>query len=223
MFKFVHTMNRNHKTAYSFIVLLFISCLSFAQQTKNENVELVKKQNGKRLEFFAKNIDSVSYSVFLRIETEDYRRSSNRPVLQVIPANSETHLITLIKLSDKPGDYKEQFIVNKISQSLNFRKDFDDIQINIDEALKTEDITIFESENCELCNEAKNLFNAYQIAFKTKDITEDQQKLEKLLKKADQANYDIKNAVFILKIKESIYTNITTKTALIDTINNYNK
>jgi len=216
-------MNRNHKTAYSFIVLLFISCLSFAQQTKNENVELVKKQNGKRLEFFAKNIDSVSYSVFLRIETEDYRRSSNRPVLQVIPANSETHLITLIKLSDKPGDYKEQFIVNKISQSLNFRKDFDDIQINIDEALKTEDITIFESENCELCNEAKSLFSAYQIAFKTKDITEDQQKLEKLLKKADQTNYDIKNAVFILKIKESIYTNITTKTALIDTINNYNK
>ncbi len=223
MFKFVHTMNRNHKIAYSFIVLLFISCLSFAQQTKNENVELVKKQNGKRLEFFAKNNDSVSYSVFLRIETEDYRRSSNRPVLQVIPANSETHLITLIKLSDKPGDYKEQFIVNKISQSLNFRKDFDDIQINIDEALKTEDITIFESENCELCNEAKSLFNAYQIAFKTKNITEDQQKLEKLLKKAGQADYNIKNAVFILKIKESIYTNITTKTALIDTINNYNK
>ncbi|WP_159019461.1 glutaredoxin domain-containing protein [Algibacter sp. L3A6] len=216
-------MNRNHKTAYSFIVLLFISCLSFAQQTKNENVELVKKQNGKRLEFFAKNSDSVSYSVFLRIETEDYRRSSNRPVLQVIPANSETHLITLIKLSDQPGDYKEQFIVNKISQSLNFRKDFNDIQINIDEALKTEDITIFESENCELCNEAKSLFSAYQIAFKTKDITEDQQKLEKLLKKAGQANYDIQNAVFILKIKESIYTNITTKTALIDTINNYNK
>ena len=223
MFKFVHTMNRNHKIAYSFIVLLFISCLSFAQQTKNENVELVKKQNGKRLEFFAKNNDSVSYSVFLRIETEDYRRSSNRPVLQVIPANSETHLITLIKLSDKPGDYKEQFIVNKISQSLNFRKDFDDIQINIDEALKTEDITIFESENCELCNEAKSLFNAYQIAFKTKNITEDQQNLEKLLKKAGQADYNIKNAVFILKIKESIYTNITTKTALIDTINNYNK
>ncbi|MWW26736.1 glutaredoxin domain-containing protein [Algibacter lectus] len=216
-------MNRNHKIAYSFIVLLFISCLSFAQQTKNENVELVKKQNGKRLEFFAKNNDSVSYSVFLRIETEDYRRSSNRPVLQVISANSETHLITLIKLSDKPGDYKEQFIVNKISQSLNFRKDFDDIQINIDEALKTEDITIFESENCELCNEAKSLFNAYQIAFKTKNITEDQQKLEKLLKKAGQADYNIKNAVFILKIKESIYTNITTKTALIDTINNYNK
>lgn len=223
MFKFVHTMNRNHKIAYSFIVLLFISCLSFAQQTKNENVELVKKQNGKRLEFFAKNNDSVSYSVFLRIETEDYRRSSNRPVLQVISANSETHLITLIKLSDKPGDYKEQFIVNKISQSLNFRKDFDDIQINIDEALKTEDITIFESENCELCNEAKSLFNAYQIAFKTKNITEDQQKLEKLLKKAGQADYNIKNAVFLLKIKESIYTNITTKTALIDTINNYNK
>ena len=216
-------MNRNHKTVYSFIVLLLISCFSFAQQTKNENVELVKKQNGKRLEFFAKNNDSISYSIFLRIETEDYRRSSNRPVLQVIPANSETHLITLIKLSDKPGDYKEQFIVNKISQSLNFRKDFDDIQINIDDALKTEDITIFESENCELCNEAKSLFNAYQIAYKTKNITEDQQKLEKLLKKAGQTNYDIKNAVFVLKIKESIYTNITTKTALINTINNYSK
>lgn len=223
LFKFVGTMNSNHKIAYSFLLFIFISLFSFAQQTTHENVELVKKQNGKRLEFFAKNNDSVSYSVFLRIETQDYRRSSNRPVLQVIPANSERHLITLIKLSDKPGDYKEQFIVNKISQSLNFRKDFDDIQINIDEALKNEDITIFESENCELCNEAKSLFNAYQIAFKTKNITEDQQKLEKLLKKVGQADYNINNAVFILKIKESIYTNITTKTALIDTINNYNK
>ena len=216
-------MNSNHKTTYSFLLLLLFSFFSFAQQTKNKNVELVKKQNGKRLEFYAKNNDSVSYSIFLRIETKDYRRSSNRPVLKVIPANSEKHLITLIKLTDKAGDYNEQFIVNEISQNLSFRKDFDDFQINIDDALKTEDITIFESENCALCNDAKNLFNDYQIAFKTKDIKAHQQELEQLLKHTVQTADVIKNAVFILKIKASIYTNITTKTALIDTINNYNK
>ncbi|MDN3666424.1 glutaredoxin domain-containing protein [Algibacter miyuki] len=216
-------MNSNHKTTYSFLLLLLFSFFSFAQQTKNKNVELVKKQNGKRLEFYAKNNDSVSYSIFLRIETKDYRRSSNRPVLKVIPANSEKHLITLIKLTDKVGDYNEQFIVNEISQNLSFRKDFDDFQINIDDALKTEDITIFESENCALCNDAKNLFNDYQIAFKTKDIKAHQQELEQLLKHTEQTTDVIKNATFILKIKASIYTNITTKTALIDTINNYNK
>ncbi|WP_158844468.1 hypothetical protein [Algibacter sp. L1A34] len=215
-------MNSNYKIAYSFILFLFISFFSFAQQTRDKKVSLIKKQNGKRLEFYAKNTDSMSYSVFLRIVTKDYRRSSNRPVLKVIPANSEIHLITLIKLTDKLGNYEEQFIVNKVSQSLRIRKDFDDFQINIDDALKTKDITIFESDNCSLCEDAKSLFNNSKIAFKTKHIIENYNDLELLLKNSGITKDSIKNLPFILKIKSKVYTNISTEKVLIDTLNNYN-
>jgi len=216
-------MNSNHKIAYSFFLFLFISCFSFAQQAESEKVVLLKKQNGKRLEFYAKNTDSVSYSVFLRIVTQDYRRSSNRPVLKVIPANSETHLITLIKLIDKPGDYEQQFIVNEISQKLHIRKDFENFEIKIDDALKTESITIFESDHCTLCEDAKALFNNHKIAFNTKHIINDAEALELLLNNSGIPKDSIKNSPFILQIKSKVYTSISTEKALIDTINNYNK
>lgn len=216
-------MNSNHKIAYSFFLLLFISAFSFAQQTESEKVVLLKKQNGKRLEFYAKNTDSVSYSVFLRIVTTDYRRSSNRPVLKVIPANSETHLITLIKLIDKPGDYEQQFIVNEISQKLHIRKNFENFEIKIDDALKTESITIFESDDCTLCETAKTLFNNHKIAFNTKHIVKDSEALELLLNNSGIAKDSIKNSPFILQIKSKVYTSISTEKALIDTINTYNK
>jgi len=214
-------MNSNYKIAYSFFLFSLLSFFSFAQHTTNKNVALIKKQNGKRLEFYAKNTDSISYSVFLRIVTKDYRRSSNRPVLKVIPANSETYLITLIKLTDKPGDYQEQFVVNKVSQNLRIRKDFDDFEINIDDALKTEDITIFESDNCELCQDAKTLFSNYQIPFKTKNIIKNNKKLWLLLNRSIIID-SINSLPFILQIKSNIYPNISTEKALIDTINHYN-
>jgi hypothetical protein len=214
-------MNSNYKIAYSFFLFIFLSFFCFGQQTKNKHVSLVKKQNGKRLEFYAKNTDSISYSVFLRIATNDYRRSSNRPVLKVIPANSEIYLITLIKLADKPGDYQEQFVVNKVSQNLRIRKDYNDFEINIDDALKTEDITIFESDNCKLCQNAKSLFNSYDIPFKLKTITSNYKELALLLDHNISMD-SIKKSSFILQIKSNLYININTEKALIDTINNYN-
>lgn len=216
-------MNSNYKKAYSFFLFLFITAISFSQPADIKKVTLIKKQNGKRLEFYAKNIDSISYSVFLRISTDNYRRSSNRPVLKVIPAESQTHLITLIKLTGKPDAYKEQFIVNKVVQNLRIRKDPEDFEINFDNALKTEDITIFESDNCELCEDAKTLLNNYQIAFKTKHITKDYRDLKPFLAQLEIKKDSLKKLPLILQIKSDIYTSINTEKGFIDTINNYNK
>lgn len=214
-------MNSNFK--YRFILLTFFmfSFLCFSQKNNKRNVTLIEKQNGKRLELFAKNEDSTSYVVFLRVSTDNYRRTSNRPVLTTVAPNSETHLLTLIKLAGKPNEYEKQFIVNEVSQNLSFRKDDDDFQINFDSALKTTKITIFESNNCEFCNEAKALFDKYKIAYNTKHVKKNSSELIALLKKSGKPYNNTASDIFDIQIKQDIYRNITNKEVLFNVLKQY--
>lgn len=210
-------MNSHVKFFIVFFNLFLIFSSSYSQNEISKKVTLKEKKNGKRLELYAQNNDSISYSIFLRITTTDYRKSSNRPVLSIVEPNSKKHLLTLIKLADKPGDYEKQFIVNQVSQKLSIRKDFEDFEINFDNALKTQDITIYESQNCTICEEAKILLTQNQIAFKTKSIISDSAELIKALENTKQTT-PIDKSSFALKIKSTIYPNIKTKAQLIKTL-----
>ncbi|KAA5824469.1 hypothetical protein FPF71_09830 [Algibacter amylolyticus] len=204
------------------VILIFLtSFLGFAQGANPENVTLVEKQNGKRLELYAKNTDTIPYVVFLRVTTNDYRRSSNRPVLKPVGANSEVHLLTLIKLASSEGNYEHQFIVNEVSTNLKFRKDNDDMQINFDAALKTANITLFESDACEICEDTKLLFNNNKVAYNVKDINNDQDLLLKALKNNGQSAENIQQDVFVLKIEDAIYRGIRTKKELLEALKNH--
>ncbi|XMO87022.1 hypothetical protein AAFN75_01745 [Algibacter sp. AS12] len=208
-----------------FLVLLvyLTSFLGFSQGTNPENVTLVEKQNGKRLELYAKNTDTIPYVVFLRVTTNDYRRSSNRPVLKPVAAKSEVHLLTLIKLASSEGKYEHQFIVNEVSTNLKFRKDDDDMQINFDTALKTANITLFESEACEICEETKLLFDNNKVAYNVKDINNDQDLILKARKNNGQSIENIQQDVFVLKIEDAIYRGIRTKKELLEALKNHIK
>lgn len=211
-------MNSNFKFLFLFFVLFFSSLFSFSQNTNTEKVTLIEKLNGKRLELYAKNTDTLIHVVFLRVTTKDYRRSSNRPVLKPVEPNSETHLLTLIKLAGTSGEYKYQFIVNEVSNNLEFRKDDDDIQINFDDALKTANMTIYNSDNCALCEETKTLFNKNKIAFKEKHIQKDKTELIKQLKIAKKPTDHLDEELFIIQIESDIYTGIKTKKQLLDAL-----
>ncbi|SFD31726.1 hypothetical protein [Algibacter pectinivorans] len=204
------------------VILIFLtSFLGFAQGANPENVTLVEKQNGKRLELYAKNTDTIPYVVFLRVTTNDFRRSSNRPVLKPVSANSEVHLLTLIKLAGSEGNYEKQFIVNEVSTNLKFRKDDDDMQINFDTALKTANITLFESDACEICEDTKLLFNNNKVAYNLKAINNDQDLLLKALKNNGQSIENIQRDVFVLKIEDAIYRGISTKKELLEALKNH--
>ncbi len=185
-------MNSNLKKLLVLIAILFISISSLAQEKQIEKVHLIEKLKGKRLELFAKNEDSISYSIFLRVTTTDYRRSSNRPILTTVEPNTEKYLITLIKLADKPGNYEKQFIVNEVSQKLSIRKDFEDFEINFDNALKTKEITIYNSDDCEICEDSKILFTKNKMAFNSKHIVNENIELLKSLKSSNKTIDSIK-------------------------------
>lgn len=216
-------MKSNSKLKFLVFLLFFFSINSFAQNLSGDKVTLIEKQNGKRLELYAKNIDTISYVVFLRVTTEDYRRSSNRPVLKPIEPNSETHLLTLIKLAESAGEYEHQFIVNEMSVNLQFRKDDEDLQINFDDALKTANITIYTSENCDFCEETKTLFNKNVVAFNEKHLEKDKATLIKTLKASGKSIENLDEEIFIIEIESDIYKGITNKKQLLEVLKKHIK
>jgi hypothetical protein len=199
------------------LMSLFIFQNGFSQNNNHPYVKLIEKQNGKRLELYAKNTDTISYSVFLRITTNDFRRSSNRPVLETINPKSEKLLITLIKLVDKEGVYDSQFIVNKYTEELNFTKDNDGIEKNFNEALKSKTVILFETDNCDICDLAKNILTSNSIIFKTNNVSNNQDEVFKSLDIKD----DSSKTKFILKIQDSVYNRINNKETLIKTLKTY--
>ena len=216
-------MKSNSKLTFLVFLLFFFSLSSFSQNISNEKVTLIKKQNGKRLEFYAKNIDTINYVVFLRVTTKDYRRSSNRPVLKSVEPNSETYLLTLIKLAGSAGEFEHQFIVNEVSSNLQIRKDHDDMQINLDDALKTAKFTIYRSDKCDFCDETTALFNENKIAFKNKHIEKDKAMLIKQLKQLGKPIDKLEHELLVIQIESNIYLGIRNKKQLLEALKEHIK
>jgi hypothetical protein len=76
------------KYLYTCFILLSVVFNSFSQKD-HEFVSIKEKVTGKRVELFAVNTNTIGYDVFLMVETNDYRRSSSRPVMKHVPANSK--------------------------------------------------------------------------------------------------------------------------------------
>jgi uncharacterized protein (DUF885 family) len=196
---------------------LFIFQIGFSQKNNHPYVKLIEKQHGKRLELFAKNTDTISYSVFLRITTNDFRRSSNRPVLETINPKSEKLLITLIKLVEKEGVYDSQFIVNKYTEELSFTKDNDGFEKKFNEALNNKTVMLFATDACDFCNVAKNILKSNNIVYKTYNFSNNQHEIFKSLNIKDDSSM----TKFILKIQDSVYHKINNKETLIKTLKTY--
>lgn len=191
-----------------------ITC--FSQMSSNPYVKLVEKKTGKRLQLFAENTDSIPYIVFLRVTTQDYRRTSKRPILKEIPANSKLLLKTLILLDGKEGIYTPTFIVNEVATNLTMRKTHDDFDLKISQAKSEKTVLIFTNSNCDLCDQAIVILQENAFNFKNHNIETNRQ-ASKILK-AELEDLDaLNNTTYpILKIENQIYTNIATREKLIE-------
>ena len=208
------------KFLFTFFLTLFFFGSPFAQN-KHEFVTLKEKTKGKRLELFAVNTNTISYDVFLRIETEDFRRSSARPVLKTIPPNSEVRLITMVKLNGKEGNYSSTFIVNEVAKQLSVRKDHDNFEVKFDNALRKKDITIYTKKKCDLCIETKQLLASNNIQFMEYSIEKDSVNLIKIAKELKKVKLINKALTPIIKIEDSLYTSLKTKQDVIDALKNH--
>ena len=207
---------------YLFACFLFL-LITFNSLSQNEHefVSIKEKVTGKRVELFAVNTNSISYDVFLMVETKDYRRSSSRPVLKTIPPNSKVRMITMVKLNGKEGIYNYTLVVNEIAYDLSIKKDHEDFEVKIDDALKTKKVTLFIKGICSLCDETKNILDSNRIQFEEINIDKDSTQLIKLIKEYKYHKVDKRTYAPILKIEDSLYTTIKTKNELIDALKHH--
>lgn len=205
---------------FSCFLFLLITINGFCQIT-HEFVSIKEKVTGKRLELFAVNTNDISYDVFLMVNTDDYRRSSSRPVLKTIPANSEVKMITMVKLNEKEGKYNYTLVVNEVAYDLSIKKDHENFEVKIDDALNTKTVTLFSKDVCDLCDETKYLLNNNRINFEELNIDKDSTQLIKLIKEYKHKRVDRRTYAPILKIEDSLYTQIKTKQDLIVVLKNH--
>lgn len=207
---------------YLFTCFLFLLItVDSTSQNEHEFVSIKEKITGKRIELFAVNTNNISYDVFLMVETEDYRRSSSRPILKTVPANSEVRMITMVKLNNKEGKYNYTLVVNEISYDLSIKKDDNNFEVKIDDALNTKKVTLFTKGICNLCDETKSLLSSNRIKYEEFNVDTDSTQLIKLIKEYKHNNVDTRTYAPILKIEDSLYTTIKTKNELIDALKNH--
>lgn len=200
------------------LCLFTFKCIS---QNTHEYVSIVEKKVGKRTDLYAVNTGNNSYDVFLMVDTEDFRRSSSRPVLKTIPPNSEVKMITLIKLKGKKGKYTYTLVVNEIGYELNVRKDHEDFQLKIDNALKNKKVTLYTKDSCNLCITTKRLLENNYIKYDEFNIDKDSTHLIRLIKDYKRKNIDTRTYSPVIKIEDSLYTKVKSKNDLIKALKNH--
>lgn len=202
-----------------FFVFLLSNIFAFSQD--QEHIKIEEEINGKRLEIYVSNSDTISYDVFLKINTTDFRRSSSRPVLKTIGPNSRVHMITLIKLKDKKGLYEPLLIANKIAHSLSIKKNNEDINLKIDNAFTDKKVYLISDDSCNTCPKIEQILHTNYIKFIGLHKKKDASQIIKLF--PDLKSYKItllksKNKP-ILKIETHIYSDITTIKSFMDILN----
>ncbi|MDO6597619.1 glutaredoxin family protein [Oceanihabitans sp. 2_MG-2023] len=198
-----------------FILLFTIPTIA---QNDHEFVRIEEKSTGKRVELFAVNTNDISYDVFLKVDATGYRRSSARPIIKTIPANSKVRMITLVKLVNEESKYNYTLVVNEVSYEITMQKDDIGLDFKIDDALTAKTVTLFTKENCLLCNQTKSTLSDNKINYQEINIDQDSTYLIGLLKEFKKKDLKSKATVPVLKIDDSLYTNIKTQKELIKTL-----
>jgi len=197
-----------------FFIFIFFITIGYAQN-KHEFVSIEEKVTGKRIELFAVNTNNIDYDVFLKVDAKGYRRSSSRPIIKTIPANSKVKMMTVVELKGVESSYTYTLIVNEIGFEMSVQKDHKDFDLKIDESLKSKEVTLFIKDNCLLCNETKLLLGNNKINYKEYNIDQDSTYLITLIKTLKKKEVKTKIHAPVIKIEDSIYTKIKTQQELI--------
>jgi len=199
------------KTYITLIAFLLLSLNSFTQN-EHKFVKLSEEKKGKRVTLYATNTDSISYDLFLKVDTKDFRRSSKRPIIRNIAANSKIKLLTLIQLANTEGKYESIFVVNEVAYALDIKKDREVLDFKLDRALKEKKVTLYTKDDCLICPDTKRILDNNKIAYTEYNIDKDSTNYLKIIKEF-QANKEkrFKNRIPLLKVGDKVYNKIETK------------
>ena len=191
------------------LLLLILFTIGANAQNDHKYVKLTEKIKGKRYELYIENTDSISYDIFLKVDTEDFRRSSERPISKTIPPKSKQRVLTMVVLNGKEGKYTYTLIINEVAYALQFDKDFELLDTKLDEELKSKTVEIYTQNDCSICPDAKRILTKNKIGYQEYNINQDTTHYNKLIKefKVLKPNSAV-NHIPILKVNDKVYNQI---------------
>lgn len=188
------------------IIILLLSNIILAQD--HAFVTLKEVKTGKRLDLYAVNTGTISYDVFLQVETKDYRRSSLRPIIKTIPAKSKTKLTTIIQLDNTAGVYDATLIVNEVSAAISIDKDKQNFENKVNTEFSKKQLIIFTETNCTLCEDTKKLLEKNHLQYIEYNITNNMPNYSLLTKALTDKKITAKPNLPILVLDDAIYTDL---------------
>ena len=198
------------KSSFLVTIILFLSVVVHAQND-HKFVKLKEVKKGKRVSLYAENTDSISYDVFLKVETKDFRRSSNRPIIRTIAPKTKVKLLTLIQLANTKGKYNSMFVVNEVAYALEVDKDRDGLNFKLDKAIKDKKVVLYTKDDCFICPDAKRILENNKISFTEYNIDKDSTNYIKIIKEfQNDRDNRRKNRIPMLKVENQVFNNIKT-------------
>lgn len=103
----------------SLLTSTILSCFCYLGYCQKNGVSIIEEVTPKRTFLYAENTSQTSKNVFLKVEATGYRRRSDRPLIESIPAESKKLLITLIPLANADSKYTYTYVVNDETENLH--------------------------------------------------------------------------------------------------------
>ena len=155
------------------ITFLLCFCWIFSVKAQTEALEIIEVKGKKKIMFYAINHTEILKEVFFKIDGKGFRKSSYRPVIKKVPANTKVLLTTLIPLKNVTPEYTYFSSFEDKLQALNLEtsvKNWKTLDVLIDKG----ETIIFTKNNCTKCEKLIAMLKENRIQHKAFDISENE-------------------------------------------------
>ncbi|MBC8757500.1 hypothetical protein H2O64_22710 [Kordia sp. YSTF-M3] len=157
------------------ILTSFLCCFFwiFSTNAQTEAIEIVEVKGKKKILFYAINHTEILKEVFFKVDGKGFRKSSYRPVIKKVPANTKVLLITLIPLKNATPEYTYFSSHDDKLQELSLETSVKNWK-TLDTLIDKGETIIFTKDKCTKCEKLIGMLKANRIPHKAFNISENE-------------------------------------------------
>ncbi|QHI38806.1 hypothetical protein IMCC3317_42060 [Kordia antarctica] len=152
---------------------LLCFCWILSTNAQTEELEIVEVKGTKKITFYAINHTETLKEVFFKVDGKGFRKSSYRPVIKKVPANTKVKLITLIPLKNATPEFTYFSSFEDKLQVLNLETSVKNWK-TLDGLIDKGETIIFTKDECTKCEKLIGMLQANRIRHKAFNISENE-------------------------------------------------
>ncbi|WP_298517687.1 hypothetical protein [uncultured Kordia sp.] len=160
------------KSIVATLVLCF--CWVFTTNAQAKAIEIVEEKGKKKITFYAINHTEITKEVFFKIDGKGFRKSSYRPVIKKVPAQTKVLLTTLIPLKNITPEYTYFHSFEDKLQEVNVNMVKVKNWKSLEKIIDAGETVIFTKDECAKCEKLIGMLKANRIPHKAFDISENE-------------------------------------------------